>query len=220
MPVKVVSASGPSSAPPTLVEGSIFLTWPGNPPNYWQTTAVPCSRLWHTAGLICHIHTNKITRSDVFYFDKTDRAMVIVKELMAPTKPARGPGRQRAAEQTRSPPTTHGEWSPSPPCPHLRFVAVCEHRPWCRMPWSNPPRDLTRPHGVGVPRGLGSGLPGTQAAPWTAAATKQREKLVSLTPPPTYADTVDHSAACRQRRLKAGVLICNGGIKPPPLGCL
>ena len=73
---------------------------------------------------------------------------------------------------------------------------------------------------VGVPRGLGSGLPGTQAAPWTAAATKQREKLVSLTPLPTYADTVDHSAACRQRRLKAGVLICNGGIKPPPLGCL
>ena len=73
---------------------------------------------------------------------------------------------------------------------------------------------------VGVPRGLGSGLPGTQAALRTAAATKQREKLVSLTPLPTYADTVDHSAACRQRRPKAGVLISNGGIKPPPLRCL
>ena len=170
--------------PPTLVEGSIFLIWYGNMPNYWQTTAVPYPRLWHTAGLICHIHNNKITRSDVFYFGATEGAMVIAKELVAPTKPARCSGRQWTAERTRSPPTTHGEWSPSPPCPHPRFVPVCEHRPWCRMPWSNPPRDLTRPHGVGVPRGLGSGLPGTQAALRTAPATTPPAIWVSLLSPP------------------------------------
>ena len=79
--------------PPTLVEGSIFLIWYGNMPNYWQTTAVPYSRLWHTAGLICHIHTNKMTRSDVFYFGATEGAMVIAKELAAPTKPAPCSGR-------------------------------------------------------------------------------------------------------------------------------
>ena len=188
--------------------------------NWRQTIAKLYFLLCHTTGLICHIHNNKITRSDVFYFGATEGAMVIAKELAAPTKPARSSGRPQTSKRTRSPPTTHGEWSPSPPCPHLRFVAVCEHRPWCRMPWSNPPRDLTRPHGVGVPRGLGSGLPGTQAALRTAAATKPPETWVSLPPPPTHAYTVDHSAACRQRRPKAGVLISNGGIKPPPLRCL
>ena len=152
--------------------------------NWRQTIAKLYFLLCHTAGLICHIHNNKITRSDVFYFGATEGAMVIAKELAAPTKPARSPGRPQTSKRTRSPPTTHGEWSPSPPCPHLRFVAVCEHRPWCRMPWSNPPRDLTRPHGVGVPRGLGSGLPGTQAALRTATATEPPATWVSLPPPP------------------------------------
>jgi hypothetical protein len=80
-------------APPTSARGSISVLWRGQLSNWRQTIAKLYFLLCHTAGLICHIHNNKITRSDVFYFGATEGAMVIAKELAAPTKPARSSGR-------------------------------------------------------------------------------------------------------------------------------